>query len=209
MMRTKRQSEKGRKKVLRAGSKGFYRELYKDKPVRVTRESWDSCILEIQSSLRKSFQERNREALEEKDRDIIRIQQQLNVDRIRFGDIARELEFEKRERASLQETFDDVSKKKREIQKILTALLVPWASFLGPRKLRQLIVDSLGAINIDREVSFSVGRSVIIDMMEAMANLTNQDKSSTEELESGRMSPIDKAVKVFTDSVRKTFLGYL
>ncbi len=205
MMRTKKDSEKKRKRqgVFRTGSKGFIARLNKGYTVRVSFKNWVDYWASVQDPNRERYQR----ALEAKDQKIIHLQEQLTLRERLFDETIRVLESEKDQRISLETKYFESIEENREIKKLLVALLVPWASFLGPRKLRQLIEDSLGAMG--EEVPFSVLREVLTAMMMITTNLTNEEKSITEELESGEASPIDKVLKVFLDSVRKTFSGYL
>ncbi|MDP3955390.1 MAG: hypothetical protein Q8Q15_03455 [bacterium] len=197
MMRTKKGSEKGRKKVLRTGSKRFIAGLGKGETVRVTRESWNSCILEIQSSLLKSYKERYREALETNHQYIKRLQEQLAVSQGLFDETVRMLGSEKDQRISLETKYFESIEKNEGIKELLMVLLVPWADSLGRRELVAFIDALMTSLEI--QVSPEIINEAIIDTLTSVTcflHLNESKDNSCIALEKAHEVLRDRAYKV-------------
>ncbi|OGM97755.1 MAG: hypothetical protein A2735_01165 [Candidatus Yanofskybacteria bacterium RIFCSPHIGHO2_01_FULL_41_21] len=171
-MRTKKESERKRKKVLRTGSKRFIACLGKGETVRVTWKDWITYWASVQDPNR----ERYREALETNHQYIKRLQEQLAVSQGLFDETVRVLGSEKDRRTSLETKYSESIEKNEGIKELLTALLVPWADSLGRRELTTFVEAQTEALEV--QVSPEVINEVIIDVFTSITCFLRLNESN-------------------------------
>lgn len=163
MMRTKKESEKGRKKVVRTGSKSFIAGLSKGDTVRVTWKDWINYWASVQDPNRERYQR----ILEEREQEIEYLRDQLKISELSNSEADTKLIQERSKNAKLAIKHEEHIAKISQLEAMLVAVLTPWAYSLGPRKLVAFIEEQKSIFGID--VSLEACDEVIAKVFTSVA----------------------------------------
>lgn len=171
MIRTKKESEKRRKKLVRTGSKSFMAGLSRGETVCVTQKNWIDYWASVQDPNRERYQAE----LEKKNREIEYLEGQLYASRLFRARVDTKLTQEQEKSGRLEREHEEHLAKISQLESLLVVVLTPWAYSLGPRKLMAFIDEQKTALDI--EVSSEVCNEVILAVFSLVTFFLGLDKS--------------------------------